>query len=38
MTRSKRPLFGGAIQAFLPDGAIDARYIDTSSLFFEDKN
>jgi hypothetical protein len=28
MTRIKRPLFGGAIQAFLPDGSIDARYID----------
>jgi hypothetical protein len=26
MTRIKRPLFGGAIQTFLPDGAIDARY------------
>lgn len=26
MTRIKRPLFGGAIQAFLPDGAVDARY------------
>jgi len=25
MTRIKRPLFVGAIQAFLPDGAIDAR-------------
>jgi len=25
MTRSKHPLFGGAIQAFLPAGAIDAR-------------
>ena len=25
MTRIKRPLFGGAIQAFLPDEAIDAR-------------
>ncbi|CAF0868358.1 unnamed protein product [Rotaria sp. Silwood1] len=27
MTRIKRPLFGGAIQAFLPDGAIDASSI-----------
>jgi hypothetical protein len=27
MTRIKRPLFGGAIQAFLPDGSVDARYI-----------
>jgi len=27
MTRIKRPLFGGAIQAFLPDGSIDASAI-----------
>ncbi|CAF0728910.1 unnamed protein product [Adineta steineri] len=27
MTRIKRPLFGGAIQAFLPDGLIDASSI-----------
>ncbi|CAF1154854.1 unnamed protein product [Adineta steineri] len=27
MTRIKRPLFGGAIQAFLPDGFIDASSI-----------
>ncbi|CAF1215886.1 unnamed protein product [Rotaria sordida] len=27
MTRIKRPLFGGAIQAFLPEGAIDASSI-----------
>lgn len=27
MTRSKHPLFGGAIQAFLPAGAIDASSI-----------
>lgn len=25
MTRIKRSLFGGAMQAFLPDGATDAR-------------
>ncbi|CAF1681038.1 unnamed protein product, partial [Didymodactylos carnosus] len=27
MTRAKRQLFGGAIQAFLPDTAVDASVV-----------
>ncbi len=33
MTRIKHPLFGGAIQAFIPDGTIDARQKDFLKIF-----
>ena len=35
MTRIKRPLFGGAIQAFIPDKAFDARYRTNSISIYE---
>ena len=34
MTRIRRSLFGGAIQAFLPNDAIDARQDESNFLCF----